>query len=383
MTAKPAISALDPRWVLMFLLAISFWTTAGEPIDAHEQEQERWLGKKVVQRVASLTLKMNDEPVEIGGKALRIYLVEEVDETSLLLKSLSQAKLGWARARDVIAVDQAVDYFSREIERHPTDAFAFAMLGLLREDRQEHDLAIANYNDAIRLDPRSAANFAGRASAFSSKREFDRAIADFDCAIRLDPKSALSYAGRGQARAAKSQYTQAIGDFSEAIWLDPLLLSAYVSRGRAWQSKQEYGKAIVDYNLALRLDPSHLAIHRLRAHCWEGLKSYRKAVGDYDEALRIDPKDVEALREKAWLLASSPDREIRDSKLAVLSATRACELTEWKSAALLESLAAVCAATGDFESAVKWQLKSNALARGPLELKEGEARLKRYRDKSL
>ena len=39
------------------------------------------------------------------------------------------------------------------------------------------------------------------------------------------------------------------------------------------------------------------------------------------------------------------------------------------------------AATGDFESAVKWQTKSNALARSAVEQKEGEARLKRYREK--
>ena len=365
----------------MFLLALLFWTTAGKRLDA--EQQERWLGKKVVQKVASLTLKLNDEPIGIDGRALRVYLVEEVDGTSLLLKSLSPEKRGWASAADVIAVDQAVDYFSQEIGRRPTESFPFAMMGLLREDRQEHDLAIRNYNDAIRLDPQSAANFAGRATAWHSKRELDNAIADFDRAIRLDPKSALSYAGRGRARIAKSQFTQAIADFSEAIWLDPLFFSAYVDRGRAWQSKQEYQKAIVDYNLALRLDPSRAAIHRLRGHCWDAQKSYQKAITDYDEAIRIDPKDIEALRDRAWLLASCPDRRIRDAKLAVLSATRACELTEWKRAALLDTLAAVCAATGDFESAVKWQVKSNALSRSPFELKEGEARLKRYRDKSL
>ena len=40
------------------------------------------------------------------------------------------------------------------------------------------------------------------------------------------------------------------------------------------------------------------------------------------------------------------------------------------------------AAIGDFESAVKWQIKSNALARSPLEQKEGEARLKQYLGKA-
>ena len=220
---------------------------------------------------------MNDEPVEIDGKVPRIYRVEDVDGALLLLKSDSPEKSGWGSVRDVIAVEDAVDYFSHAIERHPTEAFAFAMLGLVREDRQEHDLAIGNYNDAIRLDPQNAANFAGRASAFSSKREFDRAIADFDRAIQLDPKErTLLFRTRAGRAPRRRQYTQAIGDFSEAIWLDPLFLSAYVNRGRAWQSKKEYAKAIVDYNLALRLDPKRQRFTACAARCWDGLKSYRQ-----------------------------------------------------------------------------------------------------------
>ena len=49
MTAKPAISALVHWRVLTILLAIFFWATAGEPIEAQEQQKAQWLGKKVVQ----------------------------------------------------------------------------------------------------------------------------------------------------------------------------------------------------------------------------------------------------------------------------------------------------------------------------------------------
>ena len=61
-------------------------------------------------------------------------------------------------------------------------------------------------------------------------------------------------------------------------------------------------------------------------------------------------------------------------------ATRACELTDWKESGYLDTLAAACAASGDFDAAVKWQLKSIELA--PDEQKaELRERLERYRAK--
>ena len=45
----------------------------------------------------------------------------------------------------------------------------------------------------------------------------------------------------------------------------------------------------------------------------------------------------------------------------VALATKAWELSGWKDASHLETLAAAYAATGDFDSAVKWQTAANAL----------------------
>ena len=54
----------------------------------------------------------------------------------------------------------------------------------------DYDKAIANYNEAIRLDPKLARAFNNRGFAYYGKREYDKAIADCSEAIRLDPKIA-------------------------------------------------------------------------------------------------------------------------------------------------------------------------------------------------
>ncbi len=103
--------------------------------------------------------------------------------------------------------------------------------------KQDYERAIADFNEAIRLDPKSAVTFHFRGLAYAAKQDYDRAIADYDEAIRLDPKSAtIPVYDRGQAYAAKQDYDRAIADFNEAIKLDPKfaypVLWLYLTRAR-------------------------------------------------------------------------------------------------------------------------------------------------------
>ncbi len=50
-----------------------------------------------------------------------------------------------------------------------------------------------------------------------------------------------------------------------------------------------------------------------------------------------------ALIELAWLRSTSADAELRDGAQAVLLATKACELTDWKGYDALRTLAAASA----------------------------------------
>ena len=96
-----------------------------------------------------------------------------------------------------------------------------------------------------------------RGSVWNEKGEYDIAVSDYNEAIRLDPSREVAFINRGNAWFHKKEYDKAIADYNEAIRLDPKYAVAFNNRGCAWRAKKDYGKAIADYNEAIRLDPKY------------------------------------------------------------------------------------------------------------------------------
>jgi hypothetical protein len=106
---------------------------------------------------------------------------------------------------------------------------------------------------------------------------------------------------------------------------------------------------------------------------------YPQALADLTQASGLDSQNPVTLNNLAWLLATCPDASSRDGKTALVTATKACELTHWQDAADIDTLAAACAETGDFDNAVKWENKYlSSLSLSASDAADGEARLALY-----
>ena len=71
----------------------------------------------------------------------------------------------------------------------PQNANAFRLRGSIFTLRKKYDLAIDDFNIAIRLEPREASSFYMRGMTYLGKGQHDRAIEDFDEASRLNPSN--------------------------------------------------------------------------------------------------------------------------------------------------------------------------------------------------
>jgi tetratricopeptide (TPR) repeat protein len=277
---------------------------------------------------------------------------------------------GWINRSDVIPFSQALDFFYEEVRRNPSAA-AYNIRGMIWNQKGEYDIAIADFNEAIRLDPHQSRYYNARGKTRCLKSEYDQALADLNEAIRLDPKFPQAYCNRGSAWLGKKQYDKAIVDYNEALRLDPQDAMIYNNRGDTWNEKKEYDKALSDCRQAIRLDPTLPPAYNNRGVAWDGKGEYDKALSDFNEAIRLDPKNARQWNNRAWLAATCSDAKYRGGQQAVADARKACELTGWKDGDLLGTLAAAYAEVGDFPNAVNWAEKAVEL--GP-DKSKGELR---------
>jgi tetratricopeptide (TPR) repeat protein len=184
------------------------------------------------------------------------------------------------------------------------------------------------------------------------------AITYFTDRIRQNKKDTYAYACRGTARKMKDAYDAALKDYNEAIRLEPDSAAWFVHRGTVWEAKKDYDQALKDYDEAIRLDHRSVYAFNNRGNVRAARKEYGKALKDYDEAVRLDPKYAFGYSNRAWLRATCPDAKHRDGRKAVESARTACDLTGWKDANTIDTLAAAYAESGSFDEAVKWRMKS-------------------------
>ncbi len=199
------------------------------------------------------------------------------------------------------------------------DPTIYTNRGLGYEQKGEHDKAIADYNEAIRLDPRNLEARYERAAAYDNKGEHDKAIAEFTATMQLDPKYSPAVSGRGFAYLNKSDVDKAIADFNSALRLDGNNSQAFFGRGAALAGKGDDGKAIADFNEALRIDAkNHYAfINCAASYARKG--EFDKAIADCSEAIRLDPKAADAYYRRGHLYSTiaQNDKAIADFTEAI------------------------------------------------------------------
>ncbi len=242
--------------------------------------------------------------------------------------------------------------------------------------------AEADFDEAIKLDPENADAYARRGFGLTQKGEFEDALKDYEEAIRLNPNHYVTLCDRGQAFARLADYKSALADFDRAIELRPSDGKAFLDRADASLRQKDFARASGDAMTVIGFNPTSVRAHidLIKAHAAGGRAEDAEQELTALRSLSVDDES-EMRNAVAWFRATWPDDRLRNGAQAVSDARRACELTSWKSAAALDTLAAAEAESGNFSEAVKHQEQALHFPVAP-SLRSGmEGRLKNYRQR--
>jgi tetratricopeptide (TPR) repeat protein len=259
-------------------------------------------------------------------------------------------------------LDLAIADINQAIQLDSQNSYAYVERGVFHFGMKEYGLALRDFNQAVRLGSRAAVIHLCKGMIHLERGEGEPAIAEFNVAIRLDPKRLDAYIGLATVYLLRSDAHKALEVFDHAVLIDPRSADAREARAVYFLSHGKNEKALDDLNEAVRLDPASANRLRMRARAWFEKGDFARALADLTEAVRLEPADPEAQQGRAWILATCPDPTVRNGEQAVAAATRACELTNWKVAHGLTTLAAAYSETGNFTAAVEWQAKAVSLA---------------------
>ena len=240
------------------------------------------------------------------------------------------------------------------------------------------DKALRDFNEAIALDPNNAGAYVDRALILTHKGEREAAMKDYGEAIRLNSKQWQAYFNRAADLREQGELTKAIADLNKVAELNPKFVGTYVNRAAVYVRQGELDKAISDYNRAIEVDPKIVQAYMGRARAHASKREYAKAISDLETTLQLNPKQLDqTFNSLAWLLATSPETSVRNGQKAVQNASRACELSQWKESAYIDTLAAAYAEAGAFDQAVKFQKQVLQMTEGA-DRQRMQERLKLY-----
>jgi len=251
--------------------------------------------------------------------------------------------------------DEAIRDYTAALNVDPKLSFAYTERGMLREQKREKEHALDDYTQAIQLDPNATAALYRRGLLLMETRDFDKAIADFSEAIRSYPNHWSAYLERGIAYARKNEVNSALASFDSTLRIWPRNGRAYLQRGYLYGHIHDLEKAIADFTEAIRFDPKNANAFRARARAYAEAGRYAEAIADYKQRAQGNEIVSGSTKGLAWLLATCPDPAFRDPKQAMIEATEDCKRTAWTNSNCLDTLAAACAAAGNFDEAIRYE----------------------------
>jgi membrane associated rhomboid family serine protease/Tfp pilus assembly protein PilF len=196
---------------------------------------------------------------------------------------------------------------------------------------------------------------------FHAAHQIDKALEQFKHAEALTPGDERPHEALGSLYLEQKRSDDAVREFEQAVKVSSGSPRAELSLALAYRQQGNLAKSQELLEKALGNPPPTAEGQAALADMLAEQKLYALAVDHYEAALKLNPNLAEVHNNLAWLFATSDDPKFRKPQEALEHARRAVELSGWKEAAFIDTLAEALYANREFSAAVKTQTKALAL----------------------
>jgi tetratricopeptide (TPR) repeat protein len=246
--------------------------------------------------------------------------------------------------------EEALEAINNALAQKPIDGIALSERGTVHVAMGHSDLALKDFDAAIRYGAKSAAHYFQRGAALFNLREWARAEADFDRVLEQEP-SPPAWFYRAVCRRQLEHYEHALADLTLAVRNKPDFAEAHRENALLLASLGRHKLALQAAGKWSQLCPNDIDACLLKAEIHHSLGSDADAMNEYRRALEIDSQSFKAMNGLAWLLATSPREELQNGAEALRLAEQADNLANSADAHVLDTLAAARELCGDITGA--------------------------------
>lgn len=166
------------------------------------------------------------------------------------------------------------------IKKYPNASIAYSNRGSFYSDLDRLDIALDDFNRALKIDANFADAYLNRSYIFIKKEKLDDALSDLNIVLKMDSKNSKAYMNRGIVYMGKGEYDKALPNFDKAIKVNQEYEKAYYHRGLIHQINGELMTAISDFSKAISIKPDFIEALKNRAETNYMLKNYSEAWND-------------------------------------------------------------------------------------------------------
>ncbi len=226
--------------------------------------------------------------------------------------------------------EEALDYFTRELQDNPKNGFAHALMAVVYYYNDEYGKALNSADQAIKHLPKKESEYQVLAHVTKSAvqlvlEDTAQAVSTLTTAIKNFPKESDLYEKRAQVYYELGQYDLSDADYRKMVELAPGETTGYMGQGRNANAQKRWEEAIKQFDYAAKLSSGYSAAYAFRAESYIGMKKWDEATDDLMTALKLDSNL------KAFGLATElkdPALTMMASKLKVQS-TKAPNESQW------------------------------------------------------